>query len=66
MWVDNQYSWLESVRYGVGYLIAPARQTAVVPLSIAEWMSENATLRRELLKENKILAARNLDRKSVV
>ncbi|MEC7546535.1 rod shape-determining protein MreC [Thalassolituus maritimus] len=60
MWVDNQYSWLESVRYGVGYLIAPARQTAVVPLSIAEWMSENATLRRELLKENKILAARNL------
>ncbi|MEC9409003.1 MAG: rod shape-determining protein MreC, partial [Pseudomonadota bacterium] len=60
MWVDNQYSWLDSVRYGVGYLIAPARQTAVIPLSVAEWMSENATLRRELLKENKVLSARNL------
>lgn len=60
MWLDDQYSWLDPVRYSVGYLVAPAQKTAVVPLAIAEWMGESATLRRELLKENKILSARNL------
>ncbi|MEK9764841.1 MAG: rod shape-determining protein MreC [Thalassolituus sp.] len=60
MWVDNEYQWLEPVRYGIGYAVAPAQKTAVVPLSVAEWLGENASLRRELLKENKILAARNL------
>lgn len=60
MWLDDEYSWLDPVRYGVGYLVAPAQQAAVVPLAIAEWLGESATLRRELLKENKTLSARNL------
>lgn len=60
MWLDDQYSWLDPVRYGVGYLVAPAQKTSVVPLAIAEWMGESATLRRELLKENKTLSSRNL------
>jgi len=60
MWVDNEYQWLDPVRYAIGYTVAPAQKTAVVPLSVAEWLGENASLRRELLKENKILAARNL------
>lgn len=66
MWVDDQYDWLRPLRYVVGYLVAPAQEAAVVPLAIAEWLGDSASLRRELLKENKQLAARNfiLERKA--
>ncbi|WP_300433438.1 rod shape-determining protein MreC [Thalassolituus sp.] len=66
MWADDQYDWLKPVRYVIGYAVAPAQKAAVVPLSVAEWLGDSASLRRELLKENKQLAARNfiLERKA--
>jgi len=66
MWFDDQYEWPQQVRYALGYMVAPAQKAAVVPLSITEWLGESASMRRELLKENKLLAARNfiLERKA--
>ena len=59
MWVDSHFQWLQPVRYGVGFIVAPAQQAATVPLAMAEWFGDSATLRRELLSENKQLSARN-------
>lgn len=60
MWLDHQYTWLDPVRYGLGYVVAPAQQTAVLPLAVTEWLGENTALRRQLIRENKILSVRNL------
>jgi rod shape-determining protein MreC len=60
MWVDNHYSVLQPLRYIAGYALYPAQQVALLPTTLATWMDESASSRRELLDENRQLSARNL------
>src|SRR5690606_8026152 len=60
MWTDSRYDWAQPLRYGVGYVLAPAQQTALVPQLIGRWFGESATSRQQLQMENQQLQARNL------
>ncbi len=60
MWTDSRYDWAQPLRYGIGYVLAPAQQTALVPQLIGRWFGESATSRQQLLMENQQLQARNL------
>ena len=52
MWTDSRYGWAQPLRYGIGYVLAPAQQTALVPQLIGRWFGESATSRQQLLMEN--------------
>ncbi|WP_036535254.1 rod shape-determining protein MreC [Oceanobacter kriegii] len=60
MWADQRYPFVQSLRYLSGYVLYPAQQLSLLPSSLAEWMGESTTSRRDLLDENKQLSARNL------
>lgn len=60
MWVDSRYDWLKPVRYGVGYVLAPAQQVGLIPQSIGHWFGESAATRQQLQVENQQLQARTL------
>jgi rod shape-determining protein MreC len=59
MWLDGQYRWFQPIRYGVAHLLVVPQQVSLLPGLVTEWLGESASLRRELLRENKQLAARN-------
>lgn len=67
MWFDYNYRWLDNVRYSLSYILVPSQQLSLFPGVISQWLSESASLRRELIRENKQLAARNfiLERKAL-
>ncbi|MFK4754521.1 rod shape-determining protein MreC [Oceanobacter antarcticus] len=60
MWADQRYAVFQSLRYVAGYALYPAQQLAILPSSLANWMDESTTSRRDLLDQNKQLSARNL------
>lgn len=60
MWTDARYSWLQPLRYGIGYVLAPAQQVALIPRAIGHWFDESAATRQQLQMENQQLQARNL------
>ncbi|MDO6681998.1 MULTISPECIES: rod shape-determining protein MreC [unclassified Oceanobacter] len=60
MWADQRYPAFQSLRNIAGYVLYPAQQLAVLPSSLANWMDESTTSRRDLLDQNKQLSARNL------
>lgn len=60
MWTDSQYSWLQPVRYVIGYALAPAQKVALIPQAIGRWFDESAATRQQLQMENQQLQARNL------
>lgn len=59
MWVDTHYRWLQPLRYGVAHMLVAPQQLSLVPGLATEWLGDSATLRRNLLRENRQLAARN-------
>lgn len=60
MWLDSRVTWLQTVRYVTGFVLAPAQQAAMMPGAISDWYSESSSTREELRAENKQLKARNL------
>ena len=60
MWVDSQYAWLKTMRYGIGYVLVPAQKVALIPQSVGLWFGASAASREQLQMENQQLQARNL------
>lgn len=60
MWTDSRYDWGQPLRYGIGYVLAPAQQTALVPQLVGRWFGASAITREQLQIENQQLQARNL------
>lgn len=60
MWVDTNHSWLQTVRYQLGFIIAPTQALAQLPNVLHSWFEESSANQQQLLIENKQLTARNL------
>ncbi|MFY9179233.1 MAG: rod shape-determining protein MreC [Venatoribacter sp.] len=60
MWVDHNYSWLQSVRYLLGYVLLPAQQVASMPNVAGQWIDELTVSREKLQSNYNQLQARNL------
>ena len=60
IWFDTQYSWLQPIRYQLGYILTPSQQVAQTPRIISQWLSNTTVTQEQLLKENQQLQARNL------
>ena len=60
MWVDQNYTVFQSLRYVVGYVLYPAQQVSLLPSTITLWMEESTAARQQLMDENVQLRARNL------
>lgn len=60
MWVDINTSWLQSVRYHLGYVLKPGHDVALFPRLVVGLLGESADSRSKLLDDNKQLKARNL------
>ncbi len=60
MWVDQNYTVFQSLRYVVGYVLYPAQQVALLPSTVAGWMESSTASRQQLMDENVQLRARNL------
>ncbi len=60
MWVDSNHSWLQTVRYQLGFIVAPTQALAQLPNVLYNWFEESSANQQQLLIENKQLTARNL------
>src|SRR5690554_7974106 len=60
MWVDSNHSWLQTVRYQLGFIVALTQALAQLPNVLYNWFEESSANQQQLLIENKQLTARNL------
>lgn len=60
MWLDTHYTWLQTARYQLGYLLAPTQSLSLLPSVMYNWFEESGANHQQLLIENKQLTARNL------
>lgn len=60
MWLDSHQTWLQSVRYQLGFILAPTQSLSLIPSAMYNWFEESGANQQQLLIENKQLTARNL------
>ena len=59
IWVDSRFYPLQSVRYHLGYLLAPSQEVALIPHNISSWFEQTKKTQQEYQQENHQLHARN-------
>lgn len=60
MWLDTQHTWLQSVRYQLGFVLVPTQSLAQMPNALNNWLDESGANHQQLLTTNQQLTARNL------
>ena len=55
MFADSRFSYLEKVRYGLGYATTPVYWVADIPTRVSFWIDDVFVSRTDLLEENEVL-----------
>lgn len=59
VWVDARFYPLQSLRYHLGYLLAPSQEVALIPHNIFAWLDQVSKTQQQYQQENHQLHARN-------
>lgn len=55
MFADNRFGYLDTVRYGLGYVASPVYWVADIPARVSFWIDDVFVSRTDLLEENESL-----------